>query len=132
MSQLLPINKTIKRIIKMIIIGIVAMSVLIFCGLAIAHMVVFSRADYDQYDSDYNLIYDDIDKEKYPREQLIVNPNCTFVFMDEENHNGHYDYFLTDAALEYAADNPIPPIDKELYREHDVHIMDMIIEFFDS
>lgn len=333
MSQLLPINRTIKRMIKMIIIGIVAMSVIIFCGLAIAHMVVFSRADYDQYDSDYNLVYDDIDKEKYPREQMIVqsgendisaflymvqdakglivvapghrdandiklyeiryfvdagysvvcldytgcytsggnsmkgysqsvydidalldyieaderfenmpiclfghsmgayavcaelqfehdiakvvaasgfdtpeeqwqysikrytgifypiikpfnslfidlkygddkdlsavdginsvlipvlvisaeedlfyggkspiydrqnvimNPNCTFVLMDEENHNGHYDYFLTDAALEYAADNPIPPIDKELYREHDVHVMDMIIEFFDS
>ena len=327
------INRTIKRIIKMIIIGIVAMSVIIFCGVAIANMVVFSRADYDQYDSDYNLVYDDIDKEKYPREQLIVqsgendisaflymvqdakglivvapghrdandiklyeiryfvdagysvvcldytgcytssgnsmkgysqsvydidalldyieaderfentpiclfghsmgayavcaelqfdhdiakvvaasgfdtpeeqwqysikrytgifypiikpfnslfidlkygddkdlsavdginsvlipvlvisaeedlfyggkspiydrqnvimNPNCTFVLMDEENHNGHYDYFLTDAALEYAADNPIPPIDKELYREHDVHVMDMIIEFFDS
>lgn len=327
------INRTIKRIIKMIIIGIVAMSVIIFCGVAIAHMVVFSRADYDQYDSDYNLVYDDIDKEKYPREQLIVqsgendisaflymvqdakglivvapghrdandiklyeiryfvdagysvvcldytgcytssgnsmkgysqsvydidalldyieaderfenmpiclfghsmgayavcaelqfehdiakvvaasgfdtpeeqwqysikrytgifypiikpfnslfidlkygddkdlsavdginsvsipvlvisaeedlfyggkspiydrqneimNPNCTFVLMDEENHNGHYDYFLTDAALEYAANNPIPPIDKELYREHDVHVMDMIIEFFDS
>lgn len=333
MSQLLTINRTIKRIIKMIIIGIVAMSVIIFCGVAIAHMVVFSRADYDQYDSDYNLVYDDIDKEKYPREQLIVqsgendisaflymvqdakglivvapghrdandiklyeiryfvdagysvvcldytgcytssgnsmkgysqsvydidalldyieaderfenmpiclfghsmgayavcaelqfehdiakvvaasgfdtpeeqwqysikrytgifypiikpfnslfidlkygddkdlsavdginsvlipvlvisaeedlfyggkspiydrqneimNPNCTFVLMDEENHNGHYDYFLTDAALEYAANNPIPPIDKELYREHDVHVMDMIIEFFDS
>lgn len=325
----MPINRTIKRII----IGIVAMSVILFCGVAIAHMVVFSRADYDQYDSDYNLVYDDIDKEKYPREQLIVqsgendisaflymvqdakglivvapghrdandiklyeiryfvdagysvvcldytgcytssgnsmkgysqsvydidalldyieaderfentpiclfghsmgayavcaelqfehdiakvvaasgfdtpeeqwqysikrytgifypiikpfnslfidlkygddkdlsavdginsvlipvlvisaeedlfyggkspiydrqneimNPNCTFVLMDEENHNGHYDYFLTDAALEYAADNPIPPIDKELYREHDVHVMDMIIEFFDS
>ena len=333
MSQLLTINRTIKRIIKMIIIGIVAMSVIIFCGVAIAHMVVFSRADYDQYDSDYNLVYDDIDKEKYPREQLIVqsgendisaflymvqdakglivvapghrdandiklyeiryfvdagysvvcldytgcytssgnsmkgysqsvydidalldyieaderfenmpiclfghsmgayavcaelqfdhdiakvvaasgfdtpeeqwqysikrytgifypiikpfnslfidlkygddkdlsavdginsvlipvlvisaeedlfyggkspiydrqnvimNPNCTFVLMDEENHNGHYDYFLTDAALEYAANNPIPPIDKELYREHDVNVMDMIIEFFDS
>lgn len=329
----MPINRTIKRMIKMIIIGIVAMSVIIFCGLAIAHMVVFSRADYDQYDSDYNLVYDDIDKEKYPREQMIVqsgendisaflymvqdakglivvapghrdandiklyeiryfvdagysvvcldytgcytsggnsmkgysqsvydidalldyieaderfkntpiclfghsmgayavcaelqfghdiakvvaasgfdtpeeqwqysikrytgifypiikpfnslfidlkygddkdlsavdginsvsipvlvisaeedlfyggkspiydqqneivNPNCTFVLMDEENHNGHYDYFLTDAALEYAANNPIPPIDKELYREHDVHVMDMIIEFFDS
>ena len=327
------INRTIKRIIKMIIIGIVAMSVILFCGVAIAHMVVFSRADYDQYDSDYNLVYDDIDKEKYPREQMIVqsgendisaflymvqdakglivvapghrdandiklyeiryfvdagysvvcldytgcytsggnsmkgysqsvydidalldyieaderfkntpiclfghsmgtyavcaelqfghdiakvvaasgfdtpeeqwqysikrytgifypiikpfnslfidlkygddkdlsavdginsvsipvlvisaeedlfyggkspiydqqneimNPNCTFVLMDEENHNGHYDYFLTDAALEYAANNPIPPIDKELYREHDVHVMDVIIEFFDS
>ena len=68
----------------------------------------------------------------YDQQNEIMNPNCTFVLMDEENHNGHYDYFLTDAALEYAADYPIPPIDKELYREHDVHVMDMIIEFFDS
>lgn len=31
MSQLRPINRTIKRIVKMIIIGITAMSVIIFC-----------------------------------------------------------------------------------------------------
>ena len=82
------INRTIKRIIKMIIIGIVAMSVIIFCGVAIAHMVVFSRADYDQYDSDYNLVYDDIDKEKYPREQLIVqsgeNDISAFLYMVQD------------------------------------------------
>lgn len=67
----------------------------------------------------------------YERQNEIINPNCTFVLMDEDNHNGHYDYFLTDAALEYAAENPMPPVDKELYMEHDAGVMKMIIEFFD-
>ncbi len=324
-------HKSIKKITGIIIISIVAVSTLIFGGVAIAHLVVFSRADYDKYDSEYFLVYDDIDKEKYPREQIfvqsgkndisaflyavddakglivvapghrdandiklyeiryfidagysvvsldytgcytssgssmkgysqsvydvdalldfietnekfkelpiylfghsmgayavcaelqfehniekvvaasgfdtpeeqwqysikrytgifypivkplnslfialkygddkdlsavdginsvsipvlvisaeedsfyggkspiyerqneIVNPNCTFMLMDKENHNGHYDYFLTDAAIEYKAENPEPPIDKELYMEHDADIMNMIIEFF--
>lgn len=327
------LDKTIKKIIGIIVIAIVVVSVLIFCGVAIAHLVVFSRADYAQYDSDHFLVYDDIDKEKYPREQMIVksgendisaflymvddakglivvapghrdandiklyeiryfidagysvvcldytgcytsagssmkgysqsvydidalldfieadkkfenvpiylfghsmgayavcaelsfhhniakvvaasgfdtpeeqwqysikrytgifypivkplnslfialkygndrdlsavdginsvsipvlvisaeedlfyggkspiyerqneivNPNCTFMLMDKENHNGHYDYFLTDAALEYVDKNPVPPIDKELYREHDEKIMNMIIAFLDD
>ena len=333
MSKMLSINKAIKRIIRIIIICLVAVPVLIFSGVAIAHMVVFSRADYDKYDSDHNLVYDDIDKDKYPREQVIVqsgknaissffyevddakglivvapghrdandiklyeiryfidagytvvcldytgcytssgnsmkgytqsvydidalldyietderfgdmpiylfghsmgayavcaelqykhniakvvaasgfdtpkeqwqysvkrytgifypivkpfnslfinlkygddkdlsavdginsvsipvlvisaeedsfyggkspiydkqieiiNPNCIFVLMDEENHNGHYNYFLTDAALAYADQNPAPPIDKELYREHDADVMNMIIDFFSN
>lgn len=333
MIEKLYVNKIIQRLIRIIIICIVVVSVLIFCGVAIAHSVVFSRADYDKYDSDYYFVYDDIDKEKYPREQMIVqsakndisaflytvdntkglivvapghrdandiklyeiryfvdagysvvcldytgcytsggnsmrgysqsvydinallnymetderfadmpiylfghsmgayavcaelqfdhniakvvaasgfdtpkeqwqysikrysgifypiikpfnslfihlkygddkdlsaidginsvsipvlvisaeedsfyggkspiyerqneitNLNCKFMLMDEENHNGHYDYFLTDAALEYEAENPMPPIDKELYMEHDVDVMNMIIEFFDN
>ena len=64
-------HRSIKKIIG-IIITIAVISTLIFCGVAIAHLVVFSRADYDKYDSDYFLVYDDIDKEKYPREQIIV------------------------------------------------------------
>ncbi|MBD5135151.1 MAG: hypothetical protein HDT39_04205 [Lachnospiraceae bacterium] len=71
MSELFPIYKTIKRII-FLITCIVVMSVLIFSSIAIAHMVVFSRADYDKYDSDHFLVYDDIDKDKYPREQMVV------------------------------------------------------------
>ncbi len=326
-------HKSIKKITGIIIIAIAVVSTLIFCGVAIAHLVVFSRADYDKYDSDYFLVYDDIDKKKYPRDQIIVqsgengisaflyavdnakglivvapghrdandiklyeiryfidagysvvcldytgcytsggssmkgysqsvydidalldfieadekfeelpiylfghsmgayavcaelqfehsiakvvaasgfdtpgeqwqysikrytgifypivkpfnslfitlkygddknlsavdginsvsipvlvisaeedsfyggkspiyerqneivNPNCTFMLMDKENHNGHYDYFLTDAALEYAAENPEPPIDKELYMEHDADIMNMIIEYLNE
>lgn len=68
----------------------------------------------------------------YERQNEIINPNCSFVLMNEENHNGHYDYFLTDAAVEYVADNPMPPINKELYMEHDTDVMNMIIEFFDD
>lgn len=68
----------------------------------------------------------------YERQNEIINPNCSFVLMNEENHNGHYDYFLTDAAVEYAADNPMLPINKELYMEHDTDVMNMIIEFFDD
>ena len=68
----------------------------------------------------------------YERQNEIINPNCTYMLMDKENHNGHYDYFLTDAAVEYAAENPEPPIDKELYMEHDADIMNMIIEFFNN
>lgn len=67
----------------------------------------------------------------YERQDEIVNPNCTFVLMNEEGHNGHYDYFLTDAALEYQAGNPSVPINKELYMEHDEKVMDMMIEFLE-
>ncbi len=65
----------------------------------------------------------------YERQNEIVNPNCTFVLMDKENHNGHYDYFLTDAALEYQAEDPAAPVNKELYMEHDEEVMQMIIEY---
>lgn len=68
----------------------------------------------------------------YEKQNEIVNPNCTFVLMDEENHNGHYDYFLTDAALEYQAQNPTVPIDKELYMEHDEKVMNMMIKFYEN
>jgi hypothetical protein len=54
------------------------------------------------------------------------------MLMDEVNHNGHYDYFLTDAALEYQAGNPTVPVDKELYMEHDENVMDMMINFYEK
>lgn len=65
-------NKTTIRALTIIIICIVTVFVLVFSGVAIAHMVVFSRADYDKYDSEHFLVYDDIDKDKYPREQMVV------------------------------------------------------------
>lgn len=52
--------------------------------------------------------------------------------MDEEDHNGHYDYFLTDAALKYQAEKPAAPIDKKLYMEHDEEVMNMMIEFIEN
>lgn len=68
----------------------------------------------------------------YEKQNEIMNPNCTFVLMDEENHNGHYDYFLTDAALKYQAENPTVPIDKKLYMEHDEKVMNMMIKFYEN
>ena len=68
----------------------------------------------------------------YEKQNEIMNPNCTFMLMDEVNHNGHYDYFLTDAALEYQAENPTVPVDKELYMEHDENVMDMMINFYEK
>ena len=38
---------------------------------------------------------------------------------------------MTDAALEYTVENPPPPIDKELYMEHDADVMNMAIIFDD-
>ncbi len=68
----------------------------------------------------------------YRRKKEITNPNCTFILMDEENHNGHYDYFLTDEALAYQENTHETGIDKELYMEHDDDVMQMIIDFFDN
>lgn len=50
--------------------------------------------------------------------------------MDKPEHNGHYSYFLTDAAIEYQKTNPKGSIDKNLYMEHDKAILEMICSFF--
>ena len=68
----------------------------------------------------------------YNQRDAITNPNFRFMLMDKENHNGHYDYFLTDEALRYQASKPVKNIDKELYMEHDEGFMKQIVEFFDS
>ena len=52
--------------------------------------------------------------------------------MNEENHNGHYNYFLSDAALLYQASNPSVPINKALYMEHDENIMNMLVKFLED
>jgi len=68
----------------------------------------------------------------YRLQDSVTNPNCEFILMNEENHNGHYDYFLTDEAIEYQKNTPDFSIDKELYMAHDPGVMKMIIDFFDS
>ena len=67
----------------------------------------------------------------YKRRDEITNTNCTTVLMDKERHNGHYDYFLTDNALDYQASKSVENIDKELYMEHDDSIMKKICNFYD-
>ncbi len=86
--------------------------------------VLVISAEDDSFYGGYSPIYSKRDK--------ITNPCCTFILMDKDNHNGHYDYFLTDAALEYQESEPETNVDKELYMEHDASVMQMIIDFFDN
>lgn len=69
----------------------------------------------------------------YERQHEITNQNCKFRLMDEEEHQGHYDYFLTDKALEYQKQvkyGEIVNIDKLLYMEHDKVFMEDINNFY--
>jgi len=68
----------------------------------------------------------------YDKRDEIRNPNCTYVLMSEDGHNGHYDYFLTDEALEYQNECPGDNVDKELYMEHDPGVMNMIVDFYNQ
>ncbi len=69
----------------------------------------------------------------YIKRDQITNKNCELILMDKPNHNGHYDYFLTDEAVKYQArvkSGEIKKVDKFLYCEHDKKIMDTINDFF--
>ena len=65
-------NKKILKFIRVIVICVLSLSMVIFCAIFIAHSFVFSRADYDQYDTEHYLLYEDIDVEK-------VNENTRFI-----------------------------------------------------
>lgn len=71
----------------------------------------------------------------YQHRDRINNHNCTIRLMTENNHQGHYDYFLTDEALKYQAQVPdrkdnTGKIDKSLYMQLDPNIMDYINKFY--
>lgn len=67
----------------------------------------------------------------YKQRENIFNKNAEFLYMTEENHNGHYDYFLTDKALDYQKQiHNSSEIDKFLYMEHDVKFMDSLEQFY--
>ena len=71
----------------------------------------------------------------YEKKDEITNKNCTFMLMDKKNHNGHYDYFLTDEAVEYQkkVDNgQVEDVDKELYMEHNENFMDKLNDFYEN
>jgi hypothetical protein len=54
--------------------------------------------------------------------------------MDDENRHGHFDYFLSNRAVEYRKQvenkKVNPPLDKFLYMEHDDGIMNYINQFY--
>ena len=68
----------------------------------------------------------------YDKKDFITNSKCEFVLMDQQNHNEHYTYFLTDNALEYQKSEPQGTIDKYLYMEHDENVMKMVMDFYEK
>lgn len=82
--------------------------------------------------ADIDVFYNGKRSPIYEKRDKITNENCEFMLLDKPNHNEHYTYFLTDAALEYQESNSSENINKELYMEHDEQILRMIIDFFDN
>ena len=68
----------------------------------------------------------------YNKKDSITNTKCEFVLMDQQNHNEHYTYFLTDNAVEYQKNDPQGMIDKKLFMEHDENVMKMICDFYEQ
>lgn len=69
----------------------------------------------------------------YIKRDKIINPNCSYILMDHEKHNGHFDYMLTDKALEYqnfCRENNVSPVDKWLIMEQDDNFFNCINTFF--
>ncbi len=69
----------------------------------------------------------------YEKRNNITNPNCSFEYKTENNHNGHYDYFLSDEALQYQLfienETFTGKIDKNLYAQHDISFMKHLNDF---
>lgn len=92
--------------------------------------VLITQGTTDEYYGNVSFIYTHRDK--------ITNPNCTIHIMDKPNHHGHYDYFLSDAAVEYSKqlksekEDKNKPIDKFLYSGIDKEIMDCFNDFFEK
>lgn len=71
----------------------------------------------------------------YKNKDRITNKNCTFMLMNNKNHNGHYNYFLTDEAVEYdnkVEEGKVKKIDKNLYMQHDEKFMDELNKFYEA
>lgn len=66
-------KKVILRSLTIIIVVFTLFSIFAFLGINIAHGKIFSRADYDKYESNRYLMYEDIDKNTYPRESLKIS-----------------------------------------------------------
>lgn len=68
----------------------------------------------------------------YKKRKYIMNQKCIFMLMDKPEHNGHYEYFLSDAAIEYQKLTDKSIVDKNLHMEHDMAFMDSLNNFFDN
>jgi hypothetical protein len=61
-----------KKRLKLLLCSIGILSLLCYSSVAIAHAVIFSRADYDEYAADRLLLYNDLNAAAYPREEVDV------------------------------------------------------------
>lgn len=72
----------------------------------------------------------------YVHQGKITNKNCKMWVMSEEEHNGHYNYFLSPDAVKYKKkvdrDEVAFRIDKFLYMEHDKKLMSDINKFYEG
>jgi hypothetical protein len=69
----------------------------------------------------------------YVKRDKIMNPNCMFMLMENDRHNGHFDYMLTDKALTYQKlchENKVSSVDKWVIMEQDMNFYDKINTFF--
>ncbi len=69
----------------------------------------------------------------YIKRDKIVNPNCSYILMDKDRHNGHFDYMLTDKALDYqklCQENKVSSVNKWIAMEQDMNYFDKINAFF--
>lgn len=69
----------------------------------------------------------------YLKKDKIVNPNCIFMLMETDQHNGHFDYMFTDKALNYqklCQENKVSSVDKWMISELDTSFYDKINTFF--
>lgn len=70
-SHSMKVHKRRKSIIIFCIV-ILAIAVITYIAIMIAHSIVFSRADYEKYDMVHYITYEDCDKQQYPREELSI------------------------------------------------------------
>ncbi len=69
----------------------------------------------------------------YAKKDQITNPNCILMLMQQEGHNGHGDYTLSERAVRYRnyckEENPLH-FDKWLYMDPDLQYYDRVNQFY--
>lgn len=63
----------------LILAVVVLFSIAALVGINHSYNQVFSRCTIDQYNTRYNITYDDIDQDKYPREQLSIRSGANIL-----------------------------------------------------
>lgn len=69
----------------------------------------------------------------YAKKDQVTNPKCSFILMQQEGHNGHSNYTLSDRAVEYqkrCKEEEPSQIDKWLCMEYNPLYYDRVHQFF--